>query len=515
MSKPSSQQAGDTRPYIDLRLSKLRLDKTPESSHTEESLLLGYFENVLFVEWEAFDTILDDVLFNEIAKVNEDVRQEATSRIKSANKQINEVFFRIKSKTIGLDGTEDSTCNVGASRLEKRERSTRSPPTSHHSNTASVDNIDSSAFSRALDLRKKYSTCTSVENVHSDVFMAVRELIREIHLDTLCLDIDVKSFPVVGPPDTGPKRNPLADRCLVRYDDNSLMYPPLCAFELKGPKLDLSTPAIAVNEANKKSNKTRKTCATNDAPSVGKKKHIVSRTSRLENSDVGQAGSTPRLTPPMLRHCAHEISAEEMCVYFNYLFGDLKHFYTYRGRIPNATKQIMNPIAQTLTQALTMSSVCSFLYTREVGIAFEIAKRNEKDDRLVIRTSRLFCCENELGTTAAMLALAHYSVKKTLKDGGDNSKTADFANKIRSAVRQRKNNTSGRTARGEGAITEAPARGDQHIESRKPAPSSSGAELRQASEIAARQGDGERTFSFSHFIDIRRRELLGCTVDEE
>lgn len=125
-----------------------------------------------------------------------------------------------------------------------------------------------------------------------------------------------------------------------------------------------------------------------------------------------------------------------MCTYLNFMFGDVRNVKTATVISRRVTLQVMKPVAQTLTQGLTTASGCCFLYTHELGIAFEF-ERLDECGRIVIRTSPLLCCENQRGCVSGLLALSHCSVQKITKDKDFRLKVQEFADNIYKEVSKR------------------------------------------------------------------------------
>lgn len=188
---------------------------------------------------------------------------------------------------------------------------------------------------------------------------------------------------------------------------------------MKGPKLDISTPAREINAYLRQLQKEK--------DGNGEEK---------EPTKPVDEGQTYVDVPD--KACKHEVGAQIMCNYFNFMFGTLKNYYTSTVGAPHVTHRIMRPLGQTFIQGMTTRSGCCFLYTHEVGIAFEMMHLDE-NGQIVIRVSPLLCCQNENGPVAGILALSHYSIKNIEEDEEFADKVMKFFEKIDASARERDN----------------------------------------------------------------------------
>ena len=118
------------------------------------------------------------------------------------------------------------------------------------------------------------------------------------------------------------------------------------------------------------------------------------------------------------RGCVHEESSKRVCLYLNHLFNTLDVLETDKDRQASSSdvnRGVAKRVAQTLFQAMTSASGCGFLFNYECGIAFEVVHDNNIRGGVVVRTSSLFCCGNQMGSVSAMLTTANYAVKKSFE----------------------------------------------------------------------------------------------------
>lgn len=166
---------------VSLNLPKLNLTGAKETSNTAVPKLIGFYENVRFVPWDDFEDIIADAR-EAMKKVNAEELAMAHVQVLEARGIINEVDENYKAKP---ESCKNDSCK-----------------------------------DEPVDKRKRFSTCTSVDPVHSIIFTSVvRRLIRG--MNTADLHIETKQFIANSGSHVIPMTStkPTPDKALLRYKE--------------------------------------------------------------------------------------------------------------------------------------------------------------------------------------------------------------------------------------------------------------------------------------------------------
>lgn len=358
-------------PQYDFRMPHVKTVSKPESSLTKEPLIIGMFENVIFQEWEQFDDELR-WLFKSTSELSDDDRNAPQKPLETAFNQINELGSKRKRNSDPQDWKRFAYYCEQQGRQQLVE------------NRLEGSSAEISQSLGSEDPRVFYDTSTSCNLINQNAMESIRIHLNMLFTDSLYRNVS-RSFRLLGSL-RNRSRSPVSDSSLVEIVNGLEAAPPICCYELKGPRLNFATPAAMYCE-----------------------EYNLRRTRGGSQSISYEQGDSHNRISSIRGQCDHEVSAEAICHYLNYVFGDRRHYYKNNAR--HVSQRIMMPFAQTVVQALTTSTGCAFLFTHELGVAFEIVTVDD-DGRLVIKVSRVFCCNLQKGSLAAAVALGSYAIKK-------------------------------------------------------------------------------------------------------
>lgn len=420
---------------IDLRVPRLRVSETYKTTGTTDvQWENGFRGKVKFVPWKSFD--------QTVVETHENINRLKPKRLRFALNNLDILRDFVNGDSFIEEDSSDEDSEGEGVVVELNEGNEMVATNS--SITTGNEVLGEGKHDNPNDSPNEIFTDeTSTLGVSHYIFMAALSLIRNLRKrkklyfkchnfssEMMCrYDTTGTSLPGLPYPTTVKP-----DQALVtKKNSQGLQVQPVCTFEFKGPGLKIQACSKSGDEVQNGVQSTVDDLVLDHdvvAPDEGGTSIVGVSEGNFLYTQEDDGGILDDETIPAG-------SCQKLCEYFNKVFPASS---ALESKPPS--RKIVLALAQTLSQGLLSQSGCCFLFTFQVGIAFEIQPL-DATGIVSVAVSRSFRCNEEEGTVAAIVALAMHSLTRIEKEENLKLKIRNCAHVISEAAWTRRNDRDG------------------------------------------------------------------------
>lgn len=366
--------------------------------NTEPSWVRGFFGTVHFRPWNGFKHIIERGL-DDVERLSERDLSSAFSSLNNAR----EFIDKTKQKHSRLQNIQNQRLELLLSEVKEKwlSKSIVVDDKSIEANPklkAEIQAIIQSAY-----IRKPVTNSTSLNRLHVHVMEALEKLICPMYpMEELDWEQRSLSSEYMRSYDNESGAGPVTltqtpDLSLFRVTATDTGKIPVCTFEYKGPKLDLSG-LTTVSFKNPDCSGSHQGSTQNTVEVDGDEDDSEMEDEGVDDVEMYEEG----------------FSAQKVAEHFNKVFSDIQHLNTSIRRF-GAVRNVLFPVGQAICQALLSKTGCGMLYNHQTAYAFR-ARLPKKGDRAIVWVTGAIPCNKVPGNFAAMVGFTKYCLDMVIRN---------------------------------------------------------------------------------------------------